>query len=143
MAEQAQLNRCSLGLLADAGALQSLAGHRHAARWAAVGVHRMDEVLHGSAATEQIVPLTTPEEAEDLAADYRRLGLTLGRHPMALLCARFDKERVMRSDRLKDLRDGCHIAVAGLVMIRQRPDTASGVIFATLEDVAGITNIII
>ena len=143
MAEAAQLHRRSLELLADAGALQSLTGHRHAARWAAAGVHRMDAVLQGSGAAEQRVQLATPDEALELAADYRRLGLTLGRHPMALLRPRFDKQRVVRSDRLKALRDGCHLAVAGLVTHRQRPGTASGVVFATLEDEAGTTNLII
>ena len=143
MAQRAQLNGNSLSCLADAGALKSLVGHRHAARWAAAGVHRMDQVLRGGQAIELPTPLPVPREAQELSADYRSLGLTLGRHPMELLRARFNKERAVRSDRLRDVRNGSYVTVAGIVTHRQRPGTASGVVFATLEDEVGVINLII
>lgn len=143
MAQRAELNRRSLSCLADAGALKTLAGHRHAARWAAAGVHRMDAVLKGGQAIEIATALPEPRETQELTADYRSLGLTLGRHPMEILRPRFDKERVVRSDQLKDVRPGTFVSVAGIVTHRQRPGTASGVVFVTLEDEAGISNLII
>lgn len=103
----------------------------------------MDAVLRGGQATELPALLPAPRESQELTADYRSLGLTLGRHPMALLRSRFDQERVVRSDRLRELRTGTFVTVAGIVTHRQRPGTASGVVFATLEDEVGITNLII
>lgn len=143
MAQRASLTKRGLSKLADSGALASISGHRHAARWAASGVHRMDGVLTGGNATELDAALPKPRESQELTADYRSLGLTLGRHPMALLRPRFDEHRVLRSDRLPHVRDGAIVRVAGIVTHRQRPGTASGVVFATLEDEAGITNLII
>ncbi len=143
MAQRAQLTKRGLDRLADAGALASISGHRHAARWAAAGIQRMDGVLSGSQAIEVVTALPCPLEPQEVVADYRSMGLTLGRHPMALLRARFDRERVVRSDRLKTIRDGAFVKVAGIVTHRQRPGTASGVVFATLEDEVGTTNIII
>jgi len=143
MAERARLSRRSLNCLAEAGALASLAGHRHAARWSAAGVHRMGSVLQGGHHPEATIALPVPHEAQDLTADYRSLGLTLGRHPMALLRSRFNRERVIRSDDLKRVRDGSPVRVAGVVTHRQRPGTASGVVFATLEDEVGVINLIV
>jgi len=143
LAQRAGLTKRGLSCLADAGALASLSGHRHRARWAASGVHRMEGVLRGGQVSEPIMPLPTPRESQELTADYRSLGLTLGRHPMALLRPRFDRERVVRSDRLARLRTGSHVAVAGIVTHRQRPGTASGVVFVTLEDEAGVNNLIV
>ena len=80
---------------------------------------------------------------QDLVADYRSLGLTLGRHPLELLRRKLWKMRVTPSERLKDLENESWVRVAGIVTHRQRPGTASGVVFATLEDESGIVNLII
>lgn len=84
-----------------------------------------------------------PSEAQGITADYRSLGLTLGRHPLALLRRRLARERVVPAERLRQLRSGSLVRVAGIVTHRQRPGTAAGVVFATLEDETGSTNLII
>ena len=76
-------------------------------------------------------------------ADYASLGLTLGRHPLALLRSRLRRMRLMDSSGLRELPHGASAAVAGLVTCRQRPDTASGVVFVTLEDESGNVNVVV
>jgi error-prone DNA polymerase len=143
LAARANLTKRALNALADAGALHTLTQHRHAARWAAAGVQSMMDGLAGAAPKEPSAVLPPPTEGQELVADYRSLGLTLGRHPLALLRTRFAKLRVATSKDLKVLPDGCSVRVAGLVTHRQRPETASGVVFATLEDETGTANLII
>jgi error-prone DNA polymerase len=87
--------------------------------------------------------LAQPTEGEDLVADYRHLGLTLGRHPLALLRTFFEPRRVLRASDLLMQPSGIRVRVAGLVVTRQRPGTASGVTFVTLEDDTGNVNLIV
>ena len=143
LAERAGLGRRALDALAGAGALASLAGHRHAARWQAAGVRRSRDLLAGRASQEASVPLPAPREAQDLVADYRGLGLTLGRHPLALLRPALARRRVTPAAGLAGLPDGRPVRVAGIVTHRQRPGTASGVVFVTLEDETGTVNLIV
>jgi error-prone DNA polymerase len=142
LAEAAALDRGDLEALAAAGACANLTGNRHRAFWAVAGT----EVALPLAppARELALPmLTVPTEGENLVADYRHLGLTLGRHPLALLRAPFDRRSVVRARELAQLPDGACVAVAGLVTTRQRPSTASGVTFVTLEDDTGNVNLIV
>ena len=144
LAERAGLDSREREVLADAGALRGLAGHRHRARWAVAGVEEARPLL--TAATqprEQQVPLPLPTAGEDLFADYATLGTTLGRHPMARLRAQLRARRCRSSRELPDIPPGRHIAAAGLVMGRQRPQTASGVTFVTLEDEHGMINVVV
>ncbi len=143
LANRAGLSRHALAALAESGALQSLSGHRHAARWAVAGVQKLDQVLSGSALTENAIALPPPTEGQALVADYRSLGLTLGRHPMALLRSKLARLRVVTAAKLRELPNGHKVRVAGIVTHRQRPGTASGVVFATLEDETGSTNLVI
>ncbi len=143
LARRAQLSRRARDALADAGALASLAGHRHAARWAAAGVQRLEQVLAATTLPDEQVALPAPSEGQALVADYRSLGLTLGRHPLALLRGRLARIRVVPVARLGRLRDGQAVRIAGLVTHRQRPGTASGVVFVTLEDETGAANLVI
>ena len=143
LAHRAQLTRRALNALADSGALRGVAGHRHGARWAANGVQRLDGVLAGAAASETPVPLPKPAEGQEIVADYRSLGLTLGRHPLALLRGRLARNRILAASDLRNVRNGEQVKVAGIVTHRQRPQTASGVVFATLEDETGTANLII
>ncbi len=143
LANRAGLTRRMLDALAEAGALQSLAGHRHTARWLAAGAQRLDAVLEGSSVEEPALALPAPTEGQSLLADYRRLGLTLGRHPLALLRHKLAALRVVTAESTKRIPNGRFVRVAGLVTHRQRPGTASGVVFATLEDETGTTNLII
>jgi error-prone DNA polymerase len=143
MANRARLTRKALNVLADSGALGGLAGHRHAARWTASGVQKLDAVLHGSTIEEAALDLPRPTEGQALVADYRSLGLTLGRHPLALLRSKLSKLRVVSAAALRKVPSGRIVRVAGIVTHRQRPETASGVVFATLEDETGTANLII
>ncbi len=138
---QLQLNRRDLRALAAAGALESLAGHRRLARWAAAGAARRAPL--DAPAPERMPVLARPREGEEIVADYASLGLTLGRHPLALLRPRFNKLRLFDAKSLHGLAHGTPAQVAGLVTCRQRPDTASGVVFVTLEDETGCMNVVV
>jgi error-prone DNA polymerase len=135
------LNRKDLRCLASAGALQSLAGHRRLAHWAAAGAGRRAPL--DTAAPERLPELAPPREGEDIVADYASLGLTLGRHPLALLRNHLRDRRLLNSEEMHQLPHGSAARVAGLVTCRQRPDTASGVVFVTLEDETGNVNVVV
>ena len=143
LVNRAGLDEKARRLLADAGALASIAGHRHAARWAALGAAQPPGFLRGHAAPETAAGLRAPSEGEDIAYDYEALGLTLGRHPLALLRSRLDARRVLRATDLEGIATGQPVRVGGIVMFRQRPGTASGVVFVSLEDETGIVNLIV
>ena len=87
--------------------------------------------------------LRSPTEGEGLVADYASLGLSLGRHPMALLRERFALTAVRTAGELRELPHGLQVHTVGLVITRQRPGSASGVIFVTLEDETGYANLIV
>ncbi len=135
------LNRKDLRCLAAAGALRSLAGHRRLAHWSAAGAERRAPL--DAPATERLPGLEPPREGEDIIADYASLGLTLGRHPLALLRSRLHKLQLLTAEQLRLCSHGGTARVAGLVTCRQRPDTASGVIFVTLEDETGCINVVV
>ena len=143
LAHRAQLNRHDLGALAAAGALASLAGHRHAAAWDVAGVEKLPPLLAGATFDEASPDLPAPTEGQDIVADYRALGLTLGRHPLALLRGQLRARRLITSAEVRDTPHGRSVRTAGIVIGRQRPDTASGVMFVTLEDETGATNVIV
>ena len=81
--------------------------------------------------------------SEDVVHDYRTLSFSLKAHPMRFLRRDLERRRIVRCSDLETLRNGQRVEVAGLVLVRQRPGTASGVVFATLEDETGIANIVI
>src|SRR6185437_649895 len=143
LALRAALSQRVLQNLAAAGALVSLSAHRHQASWRALGVERLPGLLQGLSAEEPPAQLTTPSEGEQILADYRHLGLTTGRHPLALLRSRLTDLGFSSSADLQRLDDGRRVRVGGLVTHMQQPATASGVVFASLEDEAGILNIIL
>jgi error-prone DNA polymerase len=129
--------------LADAGALRGLAGHRHKARWAIAGVEPQLPLFAGQATEEAPVSLPLPSRGEDLLTDYATLGTTLGPHPMTLLRGALKARRCRSSKELTTLETDRPVRVAGLVVGRQRPGTASGVTFVTLEDEFGMINVIV
>jgi len=143
MAHRAEVNRHDLGALAAAGALASLAGHRHAAAWDVAGVEKLPPLLSGATFDEISPDLPAPTEGQDIVADYRALGLTLGRHPLALLRGQLRARRLVTAAEVRNTPHGRSVRTAGLVIGRQRPDTKSGVIFVTLEDETGATNVIV
>jgi error-prone DNA polymerase len=135
------LDKKNLRCLAAAGALQSIAGHRRLAHWAAAGAGRRAPL--DAPAAERLPALAPPREGEDIVADYASLGLTLGRHPLALLRSRLQQHKLINAEELQALPHGSAARIAGLVTCRQRPDTASGVIFVTLEDETGNVNVVV
>ncbi len=143
LAQRAALDRRELGCLAAAGALEPLVGHRHRAAWQVSGVEPALPVLPDPRIAEGIPMLRAPREGEDIVADYRHTGLTLRRHPVALLRARLESRGIVTAARLRELRTGATVRTAGLVITRQRPGSASGVTFVTLEDETGSINLIV
>jgi error-prone DNA polymerase len=143
LAERARLERRELGCLAAAGALAGLAGHRHRAAWNVAGVEPPMPVLPQPRIREGIPLLRTPGEGEDIVADYTHAGLTLRRHPLALLRTRLEGRGVLTAARLREMQHGATVRTAGLVITRQRPGSAQGVTFVTLEDETGYVNLIV
>jgi error-prone DNA polymerase len=143
LARRAQLDRGDLQVLAGANALQSLAGHRREALWQAVGAVPDKDLLRPTTPQEDMPELAAPSEADEIVGDYRAQGLTLGRHPLALLREGLLAKRFMPASTLNDYADGQLARACGLVTVRQRPGTAKGVLFMTLEDETGNINVIV
>jgi len=143
LAHRATLDRRDLGALADGDALAALAGHRHRAVWDVAGVERLPPLLAGGTFDEEAPVLEPPTEGQDVVADYRRLGLTLRRHPLALIRAKLASRRLATAAEVTAMPDRRLVRTAGIVIGRQRPDTASGVVFITIEDETGTTNVIV
>jgi len=142
---RARLDRRQQSLLADAGALRGLAGHRHRARWAITGVEPQLPLFAEAPAAAETDPimLPLPSADEDMRADYAMTGTTLGRHPLSMIRKALSAHRCRRSGEVARMPHGRNVRVAGLVTLRQRPQTASGVIFMTLEDEDGMTNVVV
>ncbi len=143
LALRAELGAGELRVLAGAGALATLAGHRRQALWQAAGALPAAGVLRGAPVAEAATPLAAPSEAQELVADYARLGFTLGRHPLALLRAELAARRFLTAAELMACADRQLARTAGIVTCRQRPGTAKGTLFVTLEDETGLANIIV
>ena len=141
--ERVGLDRHELGVLASSGALQSLSGDRHRARWDVAGVEKPLPLFPSMERYEAAPLLRKPTEGQNIVADYRNTGLTLERHPMCLLRRHLDRYRYIRAEQLPALGNGHAVNVAGLVITKQRPGTASGVIFVTLEDETGQVNLVL
>ena len=167
LARRARLNAHDLQALAQADALRGIvgvggnggnggvgaaggagantgAGHRHQAAWAVAGVDtRPTELLRATRVHEAPARLAAPSEAEDMLADYRSLGLTLNRHPLALLREQLGAFKVQPAAVLRGYPNGRIARASGLVTHRQRPETAKGTVFVTLEDETGAVNVIV
>jgi error-prone DNA polymerase len=141
--ERTGLDRRELEALASAGALKALEGHRHQARWAVAGVEKPGGLFASMDRFEATPLLRKPTEGQDIVADYKSVGLTLERHPMYLVRHRLDRYGYVQAGRLRDMTDGQRLGVAGLVITKQRPGTASGVTFVTLEDETGHINLVV
>lgn len=140
---RAGLDNRAAEALADSGALRGLIGHRHRARWEVAGVEAQRPLFDDLPSEEHQVTLPLPTVAEDLVADYATLGTTLGPHPLALLRRQLAAKRFRSSRDLLTLENDRTLSVAGLVIGRQRPGTASGVTFVTLEDEFGMVNVVV
>jgi error-prone DNA polymerase len=143
MAGRALLDRSDLGALAAANALATLAGHRHRARWAVAGIEAPLPLLVDSTAVEGLPLLRTPTTGEEVVADYAALGLSLGPHPLSLLRRPLARRDVRTAGDLWECANDDWVHVAGIVTTRQRPGSAAGVVFVTLEDETGCVNLVL
>ena len=146
LSARAALEDRDITFLARAGALARLSGHRYQAHWDAAGVDRpaaLWQAAGGRSRYRTEVALPGPSAGRNMAADYRYLGLTLGPHPLALLRAEPEFARCRTAEALQRCRNEQFAQVAGLVTCRQRPGSATGVVFMTLEDETGNSNIVV
>ncbi len=139
----AKLSRRDMECLAAAGALAATAGHRHNAAWTVAGIEARPPLLANAPIAEQPVNLPAPTEGQNVVADYASVGLTLGRHPVALLRPELRKLRLLSAEEIRHVPHGTMARAAGIVTCRQRPGTASGVVFVTLEDETGTINVVV
>jgi error-prone DNA polymerase len=167
LVQRTGLRRDELSTLADIGALNAFTNERRSALWQVErAVRPSGELFEGSAECTDtapatlhrqsasqvaptkrqpgdVAPLAPMDEGERLRADYAGMGLTIGPHPMALRRHDLAMRGVTRASDLATARDGRRVRVAGMVITRQRPGTAKGFVFLTLEDETGISNIIV
>jgi error-prone DNA polymerase len=137
--------------LADADAFRSLGLDRREGLWAVRGLDRVGDqddlplfaVSRPARETEPDAKLPPMPLGAHVVEDYRRLSLSLKAHPTSFMRARLAARGMARSDALPAIKNGGRVTVAGLVLVRQRPGTAKGVIFMTLEDAAGVANVIV
>ncbi len=139
------LRKDELRMLAETGALNFIGeSHRREALWQSeLALRPAGELLEQAAPEAGPSPLTPMSAAERLCADFRNTGLTIGAHPMRFHRERMNRLRVTPASQVKRLRDGCLVRVAGAVICRQRPGTAKGFLFLSLEDETGIANAIV
>ncbi|MGF7136617.1 error-prone DNA polymerase [Paraburkholderia sp. EB58] len=143
LARRAQLNRHDLHVLADANALAALAGNRREALWHSIAAVPDKDMLAVAAVQDETPELGAPSEGSEIVADYRSAGLTLGRHPLKLLRPQLLANRLMPASTLRSYPNGRLARACGIVTVRQRPGTAKGVIFVTIEDETGNVNVIV
>ena len=143
LARRADLDQADMRTLASADALMSLAGHRRQQVWEASALHRAPALLREAPVHEDWLALPDAPEGEEIVFDYASLGLTLRRHPLALLRPRLAAQRLCTAQEMRDFPGGRLARACGIVTVRQQPGTASGVVFVTLEDETGTVNVIV
>ena len=143
LARRAQLSRQDLQALAAADALRALSGHRRRQMWDAAAQLGAQGLLRAAPVHEDAPALAPAPEGEDITLDYAATGLTLRRHPLALLRARLQRMDVRTALQLRALPQGRQVRACGIVTVRQRPGSAGGTLFLTLEDETGPVNVIV
>ena len=143
LALRAQLDLKDLNALASADALRSIAGHRRQQVWEASAQQKAPGMLRAAPINEQQLLLPEAREGEEIFFDYASMGLTLRRHPVALLRARLQRLKLLSAQQLNALPHNRRASACGLVTVRQQPQTANGTIFVTLEDETGPVNVIV
>ena len=139
---RADLTAQDVAALASADALATLIGHRREALWSALGVERDTSLFHAPADVIAAT-LQPPTEVDEIFTDYRTVGLSLRRHPLALLRLNLDKLRIHTALEVNHARHGQILRATGMVTCRQRPATAHGTTFVTLEDETGSINVVV
>ena len=143
VALRCQLDAGDLKALASADALRSLSGHRRQQVWDASALKPAPVLLQGVPVNEETLLLPAASEGEEVTFDYAALGLTLRSHPMLLLRSQLSKLKLLTAAQMCDYPSGRLVRACGIVTMRQRPQTAKGVIFVTLEDETGCVNVIV
>jgi error-prone DNA polymerase len=143
LAHRARLSQQDMQQLAAADALTSLAGHRRQQVWQASALHAVPELLQGSLLPEDDLELPAAAEGEEVLWDYAATGLTLRRHPLALLRPRLGKQGLLSARQLDAVKAGRYAKACGIVTGRQKPQTAKGTLFVTLEDETGNVQVIV
>jgi error-prone DNA polymerase len=138
----AEAHAGALSRLAEIGALAALGGQRRAALWQVEALGRSGPLFSGSGPVED-APLPEMSAEEELAADYAGTNLTIGQHPVAFARAALDRQGITRAADLCTVPGGRRARVAGVVIVRQRPGTAKGFVFITVEDETGFANAIV
>jgi error-prone DNA polymerase len=143
LAHRAALDQQTMQQLAAADALQSLSGHRRQQVWDAAALKAPPALLKEAPVDEASLTLPEAPEGEAIVWDYASLGLTLRRHPLALLRERLQARRFMTAETLNTLPNGKLVRACGIVTGRQQPETSKGVVFVTLEDETGVVQVIV
>lgn len=143
LARRAELDQHEMQLLAGADALKSLAGHRRQQVWQASALRRPPKLLRDASVDEDFLDLLPALEGEEVVHDYDTTGLTLRSHPLALLRPTLNKHRLAKAADLETVPDGRFVRYAGIVTVRQQPETAKGTIFVSLEDETGNVQVIV
>ncbi|RZL90485.1 MAG: DNA polymerase III subunit alpha [Variovorax sp.] len=143
LALRAELDAKDMAALAAADALMTLSGHRRQQVWDATAQRRSPALLKGVPINENALQLPVAPEGEEIVGDYTSLGFTLRRHPLALLRPRLARMKLRSAEELREVQSGQTVRACGIVMGRQRPQTANGTIFVTLEDETGNVNVIV
>ncbi|HRO60817.1 MAG TPA: error-prone DNA polymerase [Burkholderiaceae bacterium] len=142
LARRAELEQHEMTLLAGADALMSLSGHRRQQVWDASALRTPPRLLRPAPVDEEVVELAPAPEGEEIVFDYAATGLTLRRHPLALLRPLLARRRLMSAQELHDVPNGRLVRACGIVTVRQQPDTANGTIFLSLEDETGAVQVV-
>ncbi|RYF27796.1 MAG: DNA polymerase III subunit alpha [Comamonadaceae bacterium] len=143
LALRARIDRHDLQALAAADALRALSGHRRQQVWDAAAQLRAPPLLQGAPVDEPALALPEAHEGEEILFDYAATGLTLRRHPLALLRTRLARWRLATALQLQSVPHGRRVRACGIVTVRQRPGSANGTMFVTLEDETGPVNVIV
>ena len=143
LCRRANLSSRDLQILAGADTLSSIAGHRRHARWQVAALSRESGLMRDAPIDELPIDIKPAPEGQEIVADYASVGLTLRRHPLALLRDKLSSMRLSTAKELLDYPNGRLARTTGIVTVRQRPATAKGTIFVTIEDETGCTNIIV
>ena len=143
LAVRTGLDQGSLKSLADANAFASICPDRHRSHWQLLDSKNSSKLFPESNDDAVDIMLPRPSEQQSIFADYASTGLSLGRHPLALLRPQLSEMAALKAEELWQLKTGESALAAGIVTSRQRPGTASGVMFFTLEDESGFINTVI
>jgi error-prone DNA polymerase len=142
-AVRTKLSEADINSLASADAFRSIAGDRYRARWQASALLPSSILLDGSETIEDDLLMNSPSLEQNVMEDYSSIGLTLRAHPMQILRSEYPFNRCKRHVDLINLTNDGFVRIAGIVTGKQRPGTASGVMFLSLEDETGTSNIIV